>query len=68
MKNYYKILAWIFTGISALMMLLSILAFLFGGWIFNARWTTYFYTVYNFLMFAVVFLLFDLVSCKGKKE
>jgi|GEM_PF-2774999 hypothetical protein len=68
MKNLYKILAWIFTIIGAVMMFLSILAFLLGGKIFHAHWGTYYAVVYNFLMFAIVFLLFHLTRCKEKKE
>jgi hypothetical protein len=68
MKNLYKIIAWVFTAIGAVLLLLSILAFLLGGQIFRAYWSTYYMSVYNFLMFAIVFLLFYLAECKEKKE
>ncbi|MCX6244143.1 MAG: hypothetical protein NTU98_05500 [Bacteroidetes bacterium] len=68
MKTLYKILAWICTAFAAVLMLLSIVAFLAGGRIFNAYWNTYYWSLTNFLMFAVVFLLFYLAACKEKKE
>ena len=68
MKNLYKIIAWISTAVGAVFMLLSVLAFLLGGQIFNAYWNTYYFSVINFLLFAIVFLLFYLAECKEKKE
>ena len=68
MKNLYKIIAWILTGIGSILLLCSIIAVLAGGRFFNHVWTTYYFTTYNFLLLAVVLLLFNLSDKKDKKD
>lgn len=68
MKNLYKIIAWCFTGIGALLLLCAIIGVLAGGKFLNHFWTTYYFVTYNFLLLAIVFLLFHLSGKKDQKE
>jgi hypothetical protein len=66
MKNLYKLVAWIMTGIGVILVLCSIIGVLAGGWFMEHRWATYYFSAYNFFMLAIVLLLFYLADKKEK--
>jgi hypothetical protein len=66
MKNLYKIIAWFLTGIGALLLLCAIIGVLAGGKFMNHWWNTYYFSAYNFMLLAIVLLLFNLSDKKDK--
>jgi len=66
MKNLYKIIAWILTGIGSILLLCAIIGVLAGGHFLNHLWNTYYFSAYNFFMLAIVLLLFYLADKKDQ--
>ena len=66
MKNLYKLIAWILTGIGSILLLCAIIGVLAGGRFLTHLWNTYYFSAYNFFMLAIVLLLFYLADKKDQ--
>jgi hypothetical protein len=66
MKKYLNYLAWISTIVALVLMLFGFIAFLAGGRFMAHNWANYFYPAMNFLLLAIVLLLFQRIGMLKK--